>query len=152
MRLPHPPKRAARPSIIVPTGWWRCWTRSSARRCHGSTIRLRGEVAQMTSMTTTPRPLIEMEGVYKQYGTGVMAISDMSLSIEQGQFVSFLGPSGCGKSTALRMIAGLAEVSAGKILVNGNEPGSASGPNDVGFVFQEPTLMPWANVFDNVYL
>jgi NitT/TauT family transport system ATP-binding protein len=106
----------------------------------------------MTSMTTTPRPLIEMEGVYKQYGTGVMAISDMSLSIEQGQFVSFLGPSGCGKSTALRMIAGLAEVSAGKILVNGNEPGSASGPNDVGFVFQEPTLMPWANVFDNVYL
>lgn len=105
----------------------------------------------MNEMTTT-RPLIEIEGVYKQFGTGVMAISDLSLTIEQGQFVSFLGPSGCGKSTALRMIAGLAEVSAGKIVVNGHEPGGAAGPHDIGFVFQEPTLMPWASVFDNVYL
>lgn len=102
--------------------------------------------------TATSRPLIEIQNVYKQYNTGVIAVSDMSLDIKDGQFVSFLGPSGCGKSTALRMIAGLAEVSAGKILVNGHEPGNAAGPQDIGFVFQEPTLMPWATVFDNVYL
>lgn len=102
--------------------------------------------------TTGSQPLIEIKNVYKQYGTGIVAVSDMSLSIEDGQFVSFLGPSGCGKSTALRMIAGLSEVSAGSITVNGHAPGSGSGPQDVAFVFQEPTLMPWASVFDNVYL
>ncbi|MBC2885629.1 ABC transporter ATP-binding protein [Ochrobactrum sp. CM-21-5] len=101
----------------------------------------------------TPSSLIEIDGVYKQYGTGVMAVSDMSLKIEQGQFVSFLGPSGCGKSTALRMIAGLESISAGDIRVNGHAPGKGpSGAQDIGFVFQEPTLMPWASVFDNVYL
>lgn len=96
--------------------------------------------------------LIEIDSVYKKYGSGVVAVSDMSLKIEQGQFVSFLGPSGCGKSTALRMIAGLASVSAGDIRVNGHAPGQSSGAQDIGFVFQEPTLMPWATVFDNVYL
>ncbi|MEJ5080746.1 ABC transporter ATP-binding protein [Ochrobactrum sp. MYb379] len=101
----------------------------------------------------TSPSLIDINGVYKQYGTGVIAVSDMSLKIEQGQFVSFLGPSGCGKSTALRMIAGLESISAGDIHVNGHAPGK--GPvvaQDIGFVFQEPTLMPWASVFDNVYL
>lgn len=102
--------------------------------------------------TLSSQPLIELDNVYKQYGTGVVAVRDMSLTIEQGQFVSFLGPSGCGKSTALRMIAGLSEVSAGKIRVNGHAPGKGSGPHDIGFVFQEPTLMPWTSVFDNVYL
>jgi len=101
----------------------------------------------------TPSSLIDINGVYKQYGTGVMAVSDMSLKIEQGQFVSFLGPSGCGKSTALRMIAGLESISAGDIHVNGHTPGKGPvGAQDIGFVFQEPTLMPWASVFDNVYL
>ncbi|MEP9371435.1 ABC transporter ATP-binding protein [Mesorhizobium sp. KR1-2] len=107
-------------------------------------------MAANTSVSS--QPLIEIESVYKQYATGVVAISDMSLTIEQGQFVSFLGPSGCGKSTALRMIAGLSETSAGKIRVNGHAPGNGSGPHDIGFVFQEPTLMPWATVFENVYL
>ncbi|RAK25899.1 NitT/TauT family transport system ATP-binding protein [Falsochrobactrum ovis] len=100
-----------------------------------------------------PSSLIEINSVYKQYGTGVIAVSDMSLKIEQGQFVSFLGPSGCGKSTALRMIAGLESVSAGSIEVNGHAPGKGTmNAQEIGFVFQEPTLMPWASVFDNVYL
>jgi NitT/TauT family transport system ATP-binding protein len=96
--------------------------------------------------------LIEIDHVHKQYGTGVVAVQDLSLNIEKGQFVSFLGPSGCGKSTALRMIAGLTSISAGSIRVNGYAPGEANGPQDISFVFQEPTLMPWATVFDNVYL
>ena len=108
-------------------------------------------VAPKTVSASAPS-LIEINNVYKQYGTGVVAVRDMSLNIEQGQFVSFLGPSGCGKSTALRMIAGLISVSAGTIRVNGHAPGQAGGAQDIGFVFQEPTLMPWATVFDNVYL
>ncbi|OYR17832.1 ABC transporter family protein [Brucella rhizosphaerae] len=107
----------------------------------------------MVPNSQAPSSLIDINGVYKQYGTGVMAVSDMSLRIEQGQFVSFLGPSGCGKSTALRMIAGLESISAGDIHVNGHAPGKGpAGAQDIGFVFQEPTLMPWASVFDNVYL
>ncbi|PWK61770.1 NitT/TauT family transport system ATP-binding protein [Aminobacter sp. AP02] len=105
-----------------------------------------------TAPSASSSALIEIDGVYKQYGTGVVAVRDMSLNIEQGQFVSFLGPSGCGKSTALRMIAGLTSVSAGKIHVNGHAPGQGRGPQDIGFVFQEPTLMPWSTVFENVYL
>ncbi|MCR8724561.1 ABC transporter ATP-binding protein [Frigidibacter sp. ROC022] len=98
--------------------------------------------------TATAPTLINIDNVSKQYGSGLIAVRDMSLKIEQGQFVSFLGPSGCGKSTALRMIAGLTSVSTGQIRFGGED----HGPQDIGFVFQEPTLMPWATVFNNVYL
>jgi NitT/TauT family transport system ATP-binding protein len=97
----------------------------------------------------TARPLIRMERVRKQFGAGTLAIEDMSVTIHEGDFISFLGPSGCGKSTALRMIAGLLPVTAGTITI---EPPEATAEHDLGFVFQEPTLMPWADVFDNVIL
>lgn len=102
-------------------------------------------------------PLIEMRDVAKTFGNGTVALRDMSLRVNQGEFVSFLGPSGCGKSTALKMISGLLSVSKGSITVNGHPPGQggggqSGGGSDIGFVFQEATLMPWARVFDNVYL
>jgi len=96
--------------------------------------------------------LIRIDGVHKQFGNGTVAVRDMNLTIRQGEFLSFLGPSGCGKSTALKMIAGLLSVSAGNIAVNGHPPGAGTGEQDTGFVFQEATLMPWATVFDNVFL
>ena len=95
--------------------------------------------------------LIRMDAVGKQFANGTVAVRDMSLDIREGEFVSFLGPSGCGKSTALKMIAGLLSISAGTIAVNGHPPGSG-GEQDIGFVFQEATLMPWATAFDNVFL
>jgi NitT/TauT family transport system ATP-binding protein len=95
-----------------------------------------------------------MAGVGKRFGNGVIALRDLNLDIGQHEFVSLLGPSGCGKSTALRLIAGLTTPSSGMIERPG--PGSASvarnRATDIGFVFQEPTLMPWATVFDNVHL
>jgi len=104
-------------------------------------------------MTRHPTPaLIDMRDVGKTFGNGTVAIKDMSLSITAGEFVSFLGPSGCGKSTALKMIAGLLSVSSGEITVDGHQAGQGGGTGDVGYVFQEPTLMPWTNVFENVYL
>ncbi len=96
--------------------------------------------------------LIRMEGVDKVFANGTTAVRGMSLSIREGEFVSFLGPSGCGKSTALKMIAGLLAQTAGTISVNGHRPGAGADAADVGFVFQDATLMPWSTVFDNVYL
>lgn len=90
-------------------------------------------------------PLVSLEGVRKVFRNGTLALDRVDLAIEKGAFVSLLGPSGCGKSTLLRIIAGLVEPSAGAI--RGRE---ALG--GVGFVFQEPTLMPWASVWDNVFL
>ena len=93
-------------------------------------------------------PIIRMDRVTRRFGK-VLAVSDMSLTINEGEFVSFLGPSGCGKSTALKMIAGLLPVTAGTITIT---PPKGKSEQDLGFVFQEPTLMPWATVTDNVYL
>jgi NitT/TauT family transport system ATP-binding protein len=99
------------------------------------------------------RPLIALAGVGKTYQNGTLALTDVNLSVGQGEFISLLGPSGCGKSTLLRMIAGLGSETEGTI----DWPQSRYDPKgepqrDLGFVFQEPTLMPWATVFDNVYL
>jgi NitT/TauT family transport system ATP-binding protein len=91
-------------------------------------------------------PLISLEGVRKVFRNGTLALDRLDLTIAKGEFVSLLGPSGCGKSTLLRIIAGLVEASAGTI--RGRE---ALGGH-TGFVFQEPTLMPWATVWDNVHL
>jgi NitT/TauT family transport system ATP-binding protein len=100
-----------------------------------------------------PRPLIDIRGVEKRYGSGTVALADVSLSIGAGEFVSLLGPSGCGKSTLLRLIAGLSQPSAGTIHWPRSSYDAAGRPaRDIGFVFQEPTLMPWATVADNVYL
>lgn len=97
--------------------------------------------------------LINMQDVDKQFANGTVAIRGMTLSIKQGEFVSFLGPSGCGKSTALKMISGLLSCSRGQITVNGHPPQqSRDDGNDISYVFQEATLMPWATVFENVYL
>ncbi len=76
-----------------------------------------------------------------------MALSDLNFSIRKGDFVSIVGPSGCGKSTILRLIAGLAGQSAGEIRWPAREP-----DHRIGFVFQDPTLMPWASVEANIRL
>ncbi|MBD3766258.1 MAG: ABC transporter ATP-binding protein [Rhodobacterales bacterium] len=88
-----------------------------------------------------------MEAVDKTFLGGVTALKSMSLAVHQGEFLSLLGPSGCGKSTALRLIAGLMPPTAGHIRWEGGQ-----APGDLGVVFQEPTLMPWATVAQNVWL
>jgi NitT/TauT family transport system ATP-binding protein len=95
--------------------------------------------------------LVRVNAVHKKFPNGTVALQDMSLAIGAHQFVSFLGPSGCGKSTALRLIAGLAQPSAGTIEW-GVRPATQPGTHPTGFVFQEPTLMPWSTVFENVFL
>jgi NitT/TauT family transport system ATP-binding protein len=94
--------------------------------------------------------LIRLDRVEKRFPDGLLALQDLSLTIDDNEFVAILGPSGCGKSTMLRMIAGLDDApAAGRI--EAPELRRADGA-PVAFVFQEPTLMPWASVFDNVWL
>jgi NitT/TauT family transport system ATP-binding protein len=85
-----------------------------------------------------------MQGVGVRFPTGVQALDRLDLELGRGEFLSLLGPSGCGKSTALRLAAGLAQPTTGLM--------QRAPDMRLGFVFQEPTLMPWATVFDNVRL
>ena len=94
---------------------------------------------------------VRLHGVTKVYDNGVAALGPIDLTIREGEFVSLLGPSGCGKSTALRVVAGLSRPTTGEVEVPVRHIQNRTGPN-VGFVFQEPTLMPWASVRDNVRL
>jgi NitT/TauT family transport system ATP-binding protein len=95
-------------------------------------------------------PLVSLRGVRKAFASGTMALDGLDLAIGQHEFLSILGPSGCGKSTALRLIAGLIKPSAGAIDWPSDKLTEETGA--IGFVFQEPTLMPWATVADNVRL
>jgi NitT/TauT family transport system ATP-binding protein len=94
---------------------------------------------------------VSLRGVTKAYGNGVMALGPFDLDVRRGEFVSLLGPSGCGKSTALRLIAGLAAPTTGSVQVS-HPAGDERAGHAIGFVFQEPTLMPWTSVRENVRL
>ncbi|WP_214472947.1 ABC transporter ATP-binding protein [Mesorhizobium sp. dw_380] len=109
---------------------------------------IREKVAQAPALDVAPT-LLALRGVGKVFSNGVTALSDVDLTIREGDFLSLLGPSGCGKSTALRLIAGLSTPTSGVLDWRGG--GSLDRAN-IGFVFQEPTLLPWASVFDNVWL
>lgn len=97
--------------------------------------------------------ILSFSQVGKTFSNGTVALQDMSMDIEQGSFVSLLGPSGCGKSTALKIIAGLVNPTAGGVTwPNTNVDQQGRPEHELSFVFQEPTLMLWASVFDNVWL
>jgi NitT/TauT family transport system ATP-binding protein len=97
--------------------------------------------------------LISLRAVRKAYATGTLAVDEVSFEVGAGSFVSLVGPSGCGKSTILRIVAGLGDITAGSVLVDGLPPRQARRErNEMAFVFQDPTLMPWRTVEANVQL
>ena len=89
------------------------------------------------------RPAMRIANLYKVFDNNVVAIENLSLEIQPGEFVAILGPSGCGKSTLLRIIAGLETPSAGTVEV---------GPGKIAYVFQDAHLLPWRNVLRNAAL
>jgi NitT/TauT family transport system ATP-binding protein len=95
-------------------------------------------------------PHIELRGVGKRYGAAKPVLEGIDLTVRKGEFVSIIGPSGCGKSTILKLVAGLAPVSSGTLLVDGMTPANAR--EIVSFIFQDPTLLPWRTVAKNVGL
>lgn len=98
---------------------------------------------------------IVIRGLHKRYQSGRTthtALQDVSLTIRSGEFVSLLGPSGCGKTTLLKIIGGLVTRSAGEVSIDGEGVDKALRARKFGFVFQDPTLLPWRNVMGNASL
>ena len=103
-----------------------------------------------TSATAAPdapdpstHPLVGFEHCELRYPNGTQALSDVNLTVREGEFVSVVGPSGCGKSTLLRLSAGLEKITGGYL---------QCGAQRIGYVFQDATLLPWRSVIDNVAL
>ncbi len=92
--------------------------------------------------------MLTATGVGRRFPGGIEALRDASLRLAETDFVALLGPSGCGKSTLLRLIAGLDQPDAGRLAWDDGPP----APGDIGYVFQDATLLPWATAEDNVYL
>jgi NitT/TauT family transport system ATP-binding protein len=97
--------------------------------------------------------VVVLRGVTKRFASGLKALGGVDLTVARGEFLSLLGPSGCGKSTLLRIVAGLSEPSGGDCELHlGGRTGKAVPAGHIGFVFQDPTLMPWSTVAANVEL
>jgi NitT/TauT family transport system ATP-binding protein len=103
----------------------------------------------MSTTAATDRA-VSLRAVGKSYANGVVALDRLDLDVRPGEFVSLLGPSGCGKSTALRIVAGLSAPTRGEVIWP--RPDAPASEREIGFVFQEPTLMPWTTVAGNVRL
>src|SRR6202171_4489649 len=127
-------------------------TRASGWICGRRTSGAMAEPAALSEVDTSTAGLaVSLRGVTKVYDSGVTALGPLDLDVNKGEFVSLLGPSGCGKSTALRLIAGLIAPTSGSVGIS-KPTGQTRPGHSIGFVFQEPTLMPWTNVRENVRL
>jgi NitT/TauT family transport system ATP-binding protein len=104
----------------------------------------------MPNEDPAPSAIVALRNVRKAFANGVVALDGFDLSVRPGEFLTLLGPSGCGKSTALRIVAGLSEPDSGAVEWSDSQGGA--NKRQIGFVFQEPTLMPWATVAANVRL
>ncbi len=112
----------------------------------------------MSGVTTPPRPsatapLVTARGLGVSHPGGVLALEAVDLELAPGELIALVGPSGCGKSTLLRAIAGLVRISTGELRIAGLPPEAARTQwGRHAFVFQDPTLLPWRTVRDNVAL
>ena len=125
----------------------------------GVHVAVREQESRDETLTVTASPvtseaeaIVTLSGVGKRFASGLDALDGIDLSVARGEFLSLLGPSGCGKSTLLRIIAGLTEPTRGTCRLTLAEPGKPVPAGRLGFVFQDPTLMPWSTVAANVEL
>ena len=95
-------------------------------------------------------PIVDLKALSKRFGEGPPVLENINLTVHGGELIAVIGPSGCGKSTLLRLIAGLSPISSGEIIVDGHAPEESSA--ELAYVFQEPTLLPWATAATNVEL
>jgi NitT/TauT family transport system ATP-binding protein len=107
-----------------------------------------------TPKASGPEPIISLQKVRKVYRTGgreVVAVSDVTFTVNEGDLVSIVGPSGCGKTTVLKVLAGLHGIDGGSVSF-GQGADNIAGGRDVGMVFQQPLLLKWRRIIDNVML
>jgi NitT/TauT family transport system ATP-binding protein len=112
-------------------------------------------VNNVTPMAASEKTVVDINKLSLTFQTAdgpVYALSDVDLTIERGDFVSFIGPSGCGKTTLLRVIADLEKPTGGDISINGVSAHEARQNRDYGYVFQAPALLPWRTIERNVTL
>ena len=106
-------------------------------------------------MTVSTQPHLQAIGIHKSFDTGsdrIHVVDDVTLEVAHGEFVSLLGPSGCGKSTLLRLVAGLVRPDSGVITIDGQTPTQAQAEREIGYVLQDPSLLPWRSVAANIRL
>jgi NitT/TauT family transport system ATP-binding protein len=96
--------------------------------------------------------LERLSHVFSDGARPLEALRDITLRVPPGQFTSVIGPSGCGKSTLLRIVGGLLRPTTGEAAVDGMPPQNAQRARELGFVFQDPALLPWRTVAANVRL
>jgi NitT/TauT family transport system ATP-binding protein len=96
--------------------------------------------------------LTRVSKAFERQGRQVAALARTDLAVAEGAFVSVIGPSGCGKTTLLRIIGGLLEPTTGQVTIAGRDPREAQRRKEIGFVFQDPSLLPWRSVVANVAL
>ncbi len=103
---------------------------------------------------TDPELIVEVQDAGLRYATRppVHALDGVNFTLRKGSFASLIGPSGCGKSTLLRLVSGILEPTSGRVRVEGGSPTEAQRAHRFGFVFQDPALLPWRCVQDNVEL
>ena len=94
---------------------------------------------------------IEMKNIVKQYGDGFPAVNDVSIDVDDGEFMILVGPSGCGKSTLLRMIVGLEDITEGEMIIGGKKVNDlAPRDRNLAMVFQNYALYPHLSVYENI--
>jgi NitT/TauT family transport system ATP-binding protein len=118
-------------------------------------ISLAGPAEQPPTDTAPKRLVVDAQNISLTFETAdgkVDALSNVSLKVGEGEFVSFIGPSGCGKTTMLRVIADLQQPTSGALLVNGMSAEAARLARSYGYVFQAPALFPWRTIEKNLKL
>src|SRR6476619_4612257 len=108
----------------------------------------------MARMTAPPEPFIRLRNVRKVYrskGAEFLAVSDVTMDVQEGELISLVGPSGCGKTTILKILAGLHDADGGTIQI-GNARTQFDPARDIGMVFQQALLLKWRTILDNVLL
>jgi NitT/TauT family transport system ATP-binding protein len=94
--------------------------------------------------------LVKISALHKRYGQGALILENITFTVDRGEFVTLIGPSGCGKSTLLKLLASLSPVTAGAVTIDGMTPENAR--EEMAFIFQEATLLPWRTVTENIEL
>jgi NitT/TauT family transport system ATP-binding protein len=113
------------------------------------------EPATQPAQSGPAEAVVSVQSVTQTYGsasTGIAALRDVSITVDDGEFVSIVGPSGCGKSTLLRIIADLLSPTEGRVLIRGRSPHEARERREIGMVFQSPVLYDWRSVRRNIEL
>ncbi len=120
---------------------------------HSHTAQLGQQTRGSWSAPDAPAIVIDdVSMAFDHHGAPLHVLDSVSLTVRQGEFISILGPSGCGKSTLLRLIADILQPSGGTITVLGRTPAEARQDRALGFVFQQPVLLPWLTAEENVNL